>query len=168
MGEQPGDQEDLAGRPFVGPAGEIFNELLAEAGIDRREVYVTNAVKHFKWVPQGKRRLHSKPKWREVHACRPWLEAELEVIQPAALVLLGGTAARAIFGPQFRIQRERGQPRPSPWSAWTIGTYHPSAVLRAREPAHALQIREALLADLKLTAGRVLNQKEDPSRWRAS
>lgn len=160
VGEQPGDQEDIAGHPFVGPAGEVFDKLLAEAGIDRRQTYVTNTVKHFKWEPRGQRRLHAKPNAREVHACRPWLEAELDVIRPQALVLLGATAAQAILGPQFRIQRERGQPRRSPWSDWTIATYHPSAVLRAGELAHALHIREALLADLRLTAAQMQTQQE--------
>jgi uracil-DNA glycosylase len=155
VGEQPGDQEDIAGRPFVGPAGQIFDELLAEAGIDRQQTYVTNTVKHFKWVPRGKRRIHSKPSAREVYACRPWLEAELETIRPPVLVLLGATAAQAILGPQFRIQRERGQIRRSPWSNCTIATYHPSAILRASAAAHALQIREALLADLKLAAAHI-------------
>lgn len=114
VGEQPGDQEDIAGEPFIGPAGRILDELLAEVGIDRGQTYVTNTVKHFKWVPRGKRRLHAKPSSREIFACRPWLEAELETLQPEALVLLGDTAAQAIFGPQFRIQRDRGQPRRSP------------------------------------------------------
>jgi DNA polymerase len=152
VGEQPGDQEDLAGHPFVGPAGDVFAEALAEAGIDRSQVYVTNTVKHFKWTPRGKRRLHAKPNSREIYACRPWLEAELEVIRPQALVLLGATAAQAILGPQFRIQRERGQPRRSDWCDWTVATYHPSAVLRAGEAKHAAEVRAALLADLKLAA----------------
>lgn len=152
VGEQPGDREDIAGHPFVGPAGEVFDELLAQAGIDRRQTYVTNAVKHFKWTPRGTRRVHSKPSSREIYACRPWLEAELETLRPQALVLLGATAAQTILGPQFRIQRERGQPRPSSWSDWTMATYHPSAVLRAGDAAHSLHIREALLADLKLAA----------------
>lgn len=152
VGEQPGDQEDIAGHPFVGPAGQIFDELLAEAGIDRSQTYVTNAVKHFKWEPRGKRRLHSKPNAREIYACRPWLEAELAAIRPQVLMLLGATAAQAILGPQFRIQRERGQVRSTPWSEWTIATYHPSAILRAGDAAHSLQIREAMRADLKLAA----------------
>lgn len=155
VGEQPGDQEDIDGQPFVGPAGQLFDEILAEARIDRSEAYVTNTVKHFKWEPRGTRRLHAKPSAREVHACRPWLEAELEIIRPQALVLLGATAAQAIFGPQFRIQRERGEPRPSPWSDWTVATYHPSAILRAGGPAHALHIRQSMLADLQLAAARI-------------
>lgn len=159
VGEQPGDQEDLAGRPFVGPAGQIFDELLVEAGIARQDCYVTNTVKHFKWVPRGKRRLHAKPSAREVYACRPWLEAELETIAPQLLVLLGATAAQAILGPQFRIQRERGEPRTSPWCDWTLATYHPSAILKAGDTAHALQVREALLTDLKLAAAE-LKKKE--------
>jgi DNA polymerase len=152
IGEQPGDQEDLAGQPFVGPAGRIFDELLAASGIDRSQAYVTNTVKHFKWEPRGKRRLHAKPNSREIFACRPWFEAELEAIQPLVLVLLGATAAQAVLGPQFRIQRERGEFRRSRWSERTIATYHPSAILRAGEAAHALHIREAMLADFKLAA----------------
>lgn len=152
VGEQPGDQEDLEGKPFVGPAGQVFDELLLQAGIVRTQVYVTNTVKHFKWEPRGKRRIHSKPDSREIFACRSWLEAELEAIRPDCLVLLGATAAQAIFGPQFRITRERGQPRKTEWAAWTVATYHPSAVLRAGDAAHALQIRNAMAADLGLVA----------------
>ena len=111
VGEQPGDREDVVGRPFVGPAGNVLDELLAEAGIDRSRAYLTNTVKHFKWEPLGRRRLHAKSGVREVYACRPWLEAELDRLRPDALVLLGATAAQAILGPQFRIQPERGQPR---------------------------------------------------------
>jgi DNA polymerase len=128
---------------------------LAEAGIDRSQSYVTNTVKHFKWVPRGKRRMHAKPSSREIYACRPWLEAELDVLRPEVLVLLGATAAQAILGPQFRIQRERGQVRSSPWSDCTMATYHPSAILRAGDTAHALQVRQALLSDLKLAAARL-------------
>jgi len=155
VGEQPGDQEDLEGKPFVGPAGQVFDELLTEAGIDRARVYVTNTVKHFKWEPRGKRRIHSKPDSREIFACRSWLEAELTAIRPDCLVLLGATAAQAIFGPQFRITRERGQPRRSDWAEWAMATFHPSAVLRAGDAAHALQIRRAMAADLKLVAERL-------------
>jgi len=109
VGEQPGDYEDVAGKPFVGPAGKIMDRALEEAGIDRKEVYVTNAVKHFKWEPRGKRRIHQKPNSREVAACRPWLEAELRLVRPKLLVVLGSTAGHAIFGPSFRVTRERGK-----------------------------------------------------------
>jgi len=109
LGEQPGDQEDLAGKPFVGPAGKILDRALEEAGIDRTQVYVTNTVKHFKWEPRGKRRIHKKPNSREIAACRPWLEAELRVVMPGLLVCMGATAAQAVFGPKFRVTRERGK-----------------------------------------------------------
>src|SRR6476620_10446528 len=109
IGEQPGDYEDVAGKPFVGPAGKILDRALEEAGIDRREVYVTNTVKHFKWEPRGKRRIHKKPNSREIAACRPWLEAELRVVRPGLLVCMGATAAQAVFGPSFRVTRERGK-----------------------------------------------------------
>ena len=109
VGEQPGDYEDVAGKPFVGPAGKIMDQALEEAGIDRSHVYVTNAVKHFKWEPRGKRRIHKKPNSREIAACRPWLEAELRLVKPTLLVCLGATAAQAIFGPSFRVTRERGK-----------------------------------------------------------
>src|SRR5256886_11226297 len=109
VGEQPGDYEDVAGKPFVGPAGKIMNRALEEAGIDRKKVYVTNAVKHFKWEPRGKRRLHKKPNAREIAACRPWLDAELEVIKPRVLVCLGATAAQALLGAQFRVTKQRGE-----------------------------------------------------------
>jgi uracil-DNA glycosylase family protein len=109
VGEQPGDYEDVVGKPFVGPAGKIMDRALAEAGIDRKEVYITNAVKHFKWEPRGKRRLHKKPNSREIAACRPWLEAELRLVKPNLVVVLGATAAQTIFGPSFRVTRERGK-----------------------------------------------------------
>ena len=112
VGEQPGDYEDVAGKPFVGPAGKIMDRALEEAGIDRSQVYVTNAVKHFKWEPRGKRRIHQKPNSREIAACRPWLEAELRLVEPKLLVCLGATAAQAVFGPSFRVTRERGKDRP--------------------------------------------------------
>jgi len=149
VGEQPGDQEDVAGRPFVGPAGKILDRALEEAGIDRDEVYVTNVVKHFKWEPRGKRRIHQKPNSREIAACRPWLEAELRLVQPKLLVCLGATAAQAIFGPSFRVTRERGKVLASPFATKVIATVHPSSLLRqpdeeSREREYAL-----LVADLK-------------------
>jgi len=133
VGEQPGDSEDLAGRPFVGPAGKLLDRALADAGIAREEVYVTNTVKHFKWEPKGKRRLHKKPSPREIAACRPWLEAELALVKPDVLVCLGATASQAIFGPQFRVTRSRGQTLASPFSRCTLATVHPSSILRARD-----------------------------------
>lgn len=159
VGEQPGDAEDKEGRPFVGPAGRLFDKLLAEAGITREKVYVTNAVKHFKWEPRGKRRLHSKPNSREIFACRPWLEAELEAIRPELLVLLGATAAQAMLGSQFRITRQRGRPLETEWAPWTMATYHPSAVLRALDQPDGERIRIDFLADLRLVADKLATLK---------
>src|SRR5690348_13680173 len=133
VGEQPGDQEDRAGKPFVGPAGRVFDEALEAAGIDRASVYVTNAVKHFKWQARGKRRIHQKPNWTEMTACRPWLEAELAVVEPRVLVLLGATAAQALLGRQFRVTRERGKPVDSDLAEHVLATIHPSAILRDPE-----------------------------------
>jgi DNA polymerase len=130
VGEQPGDHEDVAGKPFVGPAGKIMDRALAEAEIDRKEVYVTNAVKHFKWEPRGKRRIHQKPNSREVAACRPWLEAELRLVRPKLLVVLGSTAGQAIFGPSFRVTRERGKVLSSTLAPKVVATVHPSSLLR--------------------------------------
>ncbi|MFL6537658.1 MAG: UdgX family uracil-DNA binding protein [Chthoniobacterales bacterium] len=131
VGEQPGDYEDVKGRPFVGPAGKLLDRALEEAGIDRMQVYVTNAVKHFKWEPRGKRRIHKKPSARDIAACRPWMEAELHAIEPDVLVCLGSTAAQAIFGPQFRVTKQRGQVLESSFARRTVATVHPSALLRA-------------------------------------
>jgi len=130
LGEQPGDQEDRRGKPFVGPAGQLLDRALAEAGIDRQEVYVTNAVKHFKWEPRGKRRIHQKPSARDIAACGPWFEAELRVVRPDVLVCLGSTAAQAIFGPSFRVTRERGKVLASELAARVVTTVHPSSLLR--------------------------------------
>jgi len=130
VGEQPGDQEDLAGRPFVGPAGKILDKALAEAGIVRRDLYVTNAVKHFKWEPQGKRRKHKKPTATEIAACRPWLEAEIEVVKPRVIVCLGVTAAQAVFGKAVRLNEMRGRPWSTSIAPIVFVTVHPSAVLR--------------------------------------
>jgi DNA polymerase len=154
LGEQPGDQEDLAGKPFVGPAGKLLDRALAEAGIDREEVYVTNTVKHFKWEPRGKRRIHKKPNSREIAACRPWLEAELRLVRPKLLVCLGATAAQSIFGPAFRVTRERGKVLESEIAPKVLATVHPSSLLRqpdeesrAREYAHFVaDLRAALKA----------------------
>jgi uracil-DNA glycosylase len=131
VGEQPGDREDREGRPFVGPAGRLLDEAIAEAGIDRADVYLTNVVKHFKFEPRGKRRIHRKPDLREQAACRPWLEAELEQIHPTALVLLGATAAQALLGKDFRVTKARGTWVQAPYAPLVTATVHPSSILRA-------------------------------------
>ncbi|HET7746583.1 MAG TPA: UdgX family uracil-DNA binding protein [Vicinamibacteria bacterium] len=131
VGEQPGNDEDQAGRPFVGPAGRLLDKALAEAGIDRDFAYVTNVVKHFKWEPRGKRRIHAKPDRLEITACRPWLDAEIAVVRPEVLVCLGATAAQALLGPKFRVTRERGQFVESPLAPRVTATVHPSSILRA-------------------------------------
>jgi DNA polymerase len=159
VGEQPGDVEDRQGKPFVGPAGRLLDRLMDEAGIDRDRVYVTNAVKHFKWTPRGKRRLHSKPSSREIFACRPWLEAELEAIKPELLVLLGATAAQSLLGTQFRITKSRGRPIQTEWASWTMATYHPSALLRSIDQPGEDQLREEFVADLKLVARKLAELK---------
>jgi DNA polymerase len=133
VGEQPGDQEDLQGKPFVGPAGQLLDRALEEAGIDRSQVYVTNVVKHFKWTGRGKRRIHQKPNWSEIAACRPWLDAELDVVQPRVLVCLGATAAQALLGRDFRVSRQRGAPVDSDLAEQVVATVHPSSILRADE-----------------------------------
>jgi uracil-DNA glycosylase len=149
VGEQPGDQEDLAGRPFVGPAGRVLDEGLAAAGIDRSQVYVTNAVKHFKWEPRGKRRIHQKPNWAEMTACRPWLEAELEVVQPDVLVCLGATAAQSLLGRQFRVTKMRGVPVESELAPNVVATVHPSSILRAPDEAARQEAMRDFIRDLK-------------------
>ena len=130
LGEQPGDQEDLAGKPFVGPAGKLLERALEKAGINREEVYVTNTVKHFKWEPRGKRRIHQKPNSREIAACRPWLEAELRLVRPEVLVCLGATAAQSVFGPSFRVTRDRGKVWESEIAPKVLATVHPASLLR--------------------------------------
>ena len=140
VGEQPGDYEDVAGKPFVGPAGKIMDQALEEAGIDRKQVYVTNAVKHFKWEPRGKRRIHQKPNSREIAACRPWLEAELRIVKPKLVVAMGATAAQTIFGPSFRVTRERGKVLSSKLAPRVLATVHPSSLLR--QPDEASRQRE--------------------------
>src|SRR5881296_1636953 len=130
VGEQPGDYEDVAGKPFVGPAGKIMDRALEEAGLDRKEVYVTNAVKHFKWEPRGKRRIHKKPNSLEITACKPWIEAEIDVIRPQLVVAMGATAAQTIFGPSFRVTRERGKVLSSKLAPRVLATVHPSSLLR--------------------------------------
>ena len=133
VGEQPGDQEDTEGRAFVGPAGRMFDKALVEVGIDRSTVYVTNAVKHFKWQPRGKRRIHQKPTGAEITACRPWLDAEIELVRPRVLVCLGATAAQALLGREFRVTKQRGVPVDSPLAEHVLATIHPSAILRAQD-----------------------------------
>jgi uracil-DNA glycosylase family protein len=151
VGEQPGDQEDLQGKPFVGPAGKLLDKALEDAGIDRSQVYVTNVVKHFKWQARGKRRIHQKPNWSEIAACRPWLEAELEVIEPRVLVCLGATAAQALLGRDFRVSRQRGELVESDLAENVIATVHPSSILRADDEAREQEYRE-LVGDLKTVA----------------
>jgi uracil-DNA glycosylase len=152
VGEVPGDVEDREGRPFVGPAGRVFDEALAEAGIDRREVYVTNAVKHFKWEARGKRRIHQKPNAAETAACRPWLDAELEVVSPRVLVALGATAAQALLGRDFRVTKQRGVPVESDLAPNVLATVHPSSILRAPDEAAREEAYDAFVADLRAAA----------------
>jgi DNA polymerase len=149
VGEQPGDYEDLAGKPFVGPAGKIMDKALDEAGIDRSEVYVTNAVKHFKWEPRGKRRIHQKPNSREIAACRPWLQAELRIVKPKLVVAMGATAAQTIFGPSFRVTRERGKVLSSKLTPRVLATVHPSSLLRQPDEASRQREYEHFVADLR-------------------
>lgn len=155
VGEQPGDQEDLQGAPFVGPAGQVLDRALAEVGLDRRQVYVTNVVKHFKFVQRGKRRIHETPRDREILACQPWLEAELAAVRPEVLVCLGATAARALFGSWFRLMQQRGRFYPTPWSQRTLATLHPSAVLRADDPEGQERLYRMLADDLKTVVAAV-------------
>lgn len=152
VGEQPGDQEDLAGEPFVGPAGQLLNRALEEAGLDREDIYVTNAVKHFKWVPRGKRRLHAKPSRMEISACKPWLEAELDLIQPDILVCLGATATGSILGSKVKVLRDRGKFMPSSYCERTEVTVHPSSLLRAPDEESRREGFRAFVADLKRVA----------------
>jgi len=160
LGEQPGDKEDLEGRPFVGPAGRLLDEALEEAGIDRSAAYVTNAVKHFKWQPRGKRRIHQKPNAGELAACRPWLEAELEVVRPDALVLLGATAAQAMLGRGFRVTRDRGTPLETDLAPLTLATVHPSSILRAPDAETRARERTMFVEDLRVVAGALAARRE--------
>ncbi len=148
VGEQPGDREDLEGKPFVGPAGRVLDDALREAGIDRDRVYITNAVKHFKWKPQGKRRLHQKPNAAEISACRPWLDAEISVIQPRVLVLLGATAAQALLGRDFRVTVDRGKFIERPGLPLMMATVHPSSILRAPDDETRELERRGFVLDL--------------------
>ncbi len=155
VGEQPGDNEDLQGRPFIGPAGQLFDRALSEAGIDRDLAYVTNAVKHFKWTPRGKRRLHAKPGVRDINACRPWLEAEVAAINPAVLVCLGSTASRSVLGPDIKVLRDRGTFRTSDWCDQTFVTVHPSSLLRAPTEEARVEGYARFVADLATIAERL-------------
>jgi uracil-DNA glycosylase family protein len=152
VGEQPGDREDLEGRPFVGPAGRILDTALERAGIDRAAVYVTNAVKHFKWEPRGKRRIHQKPNSVEIAACRPWLDAEIRVVKPDVLVCLGATAAQALLGRSFRVSRQRGQFVASALAPRVLATVHPSSILRAPDDATRRAETERFVSDLRKVA----------------
>jgi uracil-DNA glycosylase family protein len=171
VGEQPGDQEDLKGAPFVGPAGEVLDRALAEVGLDRERLYVTNAVKHFKFVERGKRRIHQTPRLGELAACRPWMEAEIAAIKPEVLVCLGATAARAILGADFRLLRDRGRFVRTRWTEKTIATLHPSAVLRGEDETQQVRLYGMLVEDLKLVTGasdgtRASRQTSDERRGR--
>jgi DNA polymerase len=150
IGEQPGDYEDVAGKPFVGPAGKIMDRALEEARIDRKDVYVTNAVKHFKWEPRGKRRIHQKPNSREIAACKPWLEAELRLVKPKLVVCLGATAGQAIFGSSFRVTRERGKVLSSELAPRVVATVHPSSLLRQPEEESREREYTHFVSDLRV------------------
>jgi uracil-DNA glycosylase family protein len=150
VGEQPGDREDVEGRPFVGPAGRLLDTALESAGIDRRRVYVTNVVKHFKWEPRGKRRIHQTPNQAEVNACLPWLRAEVKVVQPAVIVFLGATAAKAVLGPRFKVTQERGKLLPTALGPPAVATVHPSSILRDEENRD--QAMAAFVDDLQTVA----------------
>ena len=152
VGEQPGDKEDLQGRPFVGPAGAVLDKALTAAGIERSEIYLTNIVKHFKWEPRGKRRLHKKPNALEISACRPWLEAEIKAVKPQVVVLLGATAAQGIMGRQFRVTQHRGQWLKSEIAPLVLGTVHPSAILRAPDDDARHEEMRKFVEDLKKVA----------------
>jgi uracil-DNA glycosylase family protein len=149
VGEQPGDQEDRAGRPFVGPAGQVLDQALEAAGIDRSLVYVTNVVKHFKWTARGKRRIHERPDREEISACLPWLEAEVATVKPDVIVCLGATAAQALLGSDFRVTRQRGKIMASTFGAPIMATVHPSSILRARDEQSRREAIESFIADLR-------------------
>jgi len=161
VGEQPGDAEDLAGHPFVGPAGKLLNRALQDAGIDRADVYVTNVVKHFKWEPRGKRRIHKKPSTREIAACRPWLDTEIALVKPRAIVCLGATAAQSLLGRQFRVTAERGVFVTSPLAPLVMATVHPSSILRAPDDEARRDELKRFTTDLRKVA-RALTSKRQP------
>ena len=156
VGEQPGDKEDLAGEPFVGPAGRLLDRALEAADIDRRKVYVTNIVKHFKWEARGKRRIHKKPNLTEVAACKPWLEAEMSVVRPKVVVALGATAAQGLLGKDFRVTKQRGEPVETDFGV-TVATIHPSAILRARDEDERRTQMEGFISDLRVAAKELAN-----------
>ncbi|MGH6927651.1 MAG: UdgX family uracil-DNA binding protein, partial [Dongiaceae bacterium] len=155
VGEQPGDVEDVSGRPFVGPAGKLLDRALADAGLDRSRVYVTNAVKHFKWVPRGKRRIHKKPGSLEIAACHPWLDAEIAAVAPQAIVCLGATASQALLGRSFRLMQQRGELLSSPLAELVLATVHPSALLRAPDPEARRRDYAQFVRDLRVIADAV-------------
>jgi uracil-DNA glycosylase len=161
VGEQPGDAEDLAGHPFVGPAGKLLNRALEDAGIDRADVYVTNVVKHFKWEPRGKRRIHKKPNAREIAACRPWLDTEIALVKPVAIVCLGATAAQSLLGRHFKVTAERGAFVKSPLAPLVMATVHPSSILRAPDDETRRDELKRFAADLRKVA-RALRSKRQP------
>ncbi len=152
VGEQPGNEEDLSGKPFVGPAGRLLNDALDEAGIDRSLTYITNVVKHFKWEPRGKRRIHKKPNAGEIAACRPWLEAEISLIKPKVIVCLGATAAQALLDPKFRVSKQRGQFIESTLAPYILATVHPSSILRAPDDETRRVEKRRFIDDLKKVA----------------
>jgi uracil-DNA glycosylase len=161
VGEQPGDQEDLQGHPFVGPAGQLLDRALEEAGVDRRMVYVTNAVKHFKWEPRGKRRLHKTPAQREIDACHQWLEGEIRSVKPQVIVALGATAAKAILGKDFKVSKERGKFVKSPLAPFVFATMHPSSILRAPDEKSRAEGFRQLVQDCALIR-RALSSRKIP------
>ena len=152
VGEHPGNEEDLTGKTFVGPAGRLLDDALVEAGIDRTQTYVTNVVKHFKWEPRGKRRIHKKPNAREITACRPWLEAEISLVKPKVIVCLGATAAQALLGPQFKVTKQRGQFIESTLASYIMATVHPSSILRAPDDETRHAEKRQFVDDLKRVA----------------
>ncbi|HZN00193.1 MAG TPA: UdgX family uracil-DNA binding protein [Pyrinomonadaceae bacterium] len=152
VGEQPGNEEDLTGKPFVGPAGRLFDDALEAAGIDRKQTYVTNVVKHFKWEPRGKRRIHKKPNSLEINACRPWLETEIALVKPDVIVALGATAAQSLLGPQFRVTKQRGEFIPSTLAPYVMATVHPSSILRAPDDETRRLESRRFIDDLKKLA----------------
>jgi DNA polymerase len=152
VGEQPGNEEDKEGRPFVGPAGRFLDQVLEEVGIDRRRVYVTNVVKHFKYEERGKRHIHAKPNTTEINACLPWLRAEIEALRPRVIVLLGATAAQALLGKSFRVTQHRGELIPSQWAPQVMATVHPSSVLRAPKQYDRAALRSEFVEDMKKVA----------------
>jgi DNA polymerase len=170
VGEQPGDREDIVGRPFVGAAGKLLDQALEQVGIDRSEVYVTNVVKHFSWVPQerGKRRIHKKPRDSEINACRPWLDAEIVVVRPDVLVCLGATAAQALLGKDFRVSKHRGELTDSPLAPYVTATVHPSSILRAQDEESRHAEMEAFVNDLKKVKAWIAKSAASLTERRAS